>query len=137
MHYSGIGRRLIAVIIDVMLVIAAAEVVFLLLSIAGLSRNLSNSQAELVTDLLSFVIGWIYYAKMESSTYQGTLGKQIVQISVTRVDGEQLSFARASARYFAKLLSTGTFFIGYLMAGFNEKKQALHDKIVQTVVVQR
>jgi uncharacterized RDD family membrane protein YckC len=74
---------------------------------------------------------------MESSTYQATIGKQILQISVTRLDGERLSFARASARYFAKLLSTATFFIGYLMAGFTEKKQALHDKIVQTVVVQR
>jgi uncharacterized RDD family membrane protein YckC len=137
MFYAGIFRRIVALIIDVMLVIAAAEVVFLLMSIAGLSRNLTNGQAELVTDLLSFVIGWIYYAQMESSMYQGTLGKQILQISVTREDGERLSFARASARYFAKLLSTGTFFAGYLMAGFTEKKQALHDKIAKTVVVHK
>lgn len=137
MYYAGIFRRLIAGIIDVMLVLAAAQVVYLIVSIVGLSRNLTNGQTELVTDLISFLIGWVYYAQMESSTYQATIGKQILQISVTRLDGERLTFVRASARYFAKLLSTVTFFVGYLMAGFTEKKQTLHDKIVKTVVVQR
>jgi uncharacterized RDD family membrane protein YckC len=137
MYYAGIIRRLIAGIIDVMLILASAQIVYLIISIAGLTRNLTNGQTELVTDFLSFIIGWVYYAQMESSTYQATIGKQILQISVTRLDGERLSFARASARYFAKLLSTVTFFVGYLMAGFTEKKQALHDKIAKTVVVQR
>lgn len=137
MYYAGIIRRLIAGIIDVMLILASAQIIYLIISIAGLTRNLTNGQTELVTDFLSFIIGWVYYAQMESSTYQATIGKQILQISVTRLDGERLSFARASARYFAKLLSTVTFFVGYLMAGFTEKKQALHDKIAKTVVVQR
>lgn len=137
MYYAGMIRRLMAGIIDIMLVLAAAQIVYLIISITGLSRNLTNGQTELVTDLLSFVIGWIYYAQMESSTYQATIGKQILQISVTRLDGERLTFVRASARYFAKLLSTLTFFVGYLMAGFTEKKQTLHDKIAKTVVIQR
>jgi uncharacterized RDD family membrane protein YckC len=85
-----------------------------------------------------FVLGWLYYASMESSAYQGTLGKMALGLIVTDMQGRRISFGRASGRFFAKLL-TGLipFFVGYIMAGFTEKKQALHDIIASCLVLKK
>lgn len=83
---------------------------------------------------LSIVAGWLYFALMESSKFQGTVGKLALGIIVTDVDGNKISFARATGRYFSKILSGFILMIGYIMAGFTEKKQALHDIIAGTLV---
>lgn len=80
---------------------------------------------------------WLYFALMESSAYQGTLGKMALGIRVTDLDGGQIDFGRATGRYFAKILSFITLMIGYIMAAFTGKKQALHDIIAGTVVLMR
>ena len=84
--------------------------------------------------MLGLVGNWLYEAIMESSTKQATVGKMIFNMKVTDLQGQRISFARASGRHFAKYLSALTIFIGYIMAGFSEKKQALHDMIAGTVV---
>jgi uncharacterized RDD family membrane protein YckC len=81
------------------------------------------------------LLQWIYYAGMESSTAQGTLGKLAVGIIVTDLRGERVSFWRATGRHFAKIVSGLTLTIGFLMAGFTEKKQALHDLMAGCLVV--
>jgi uncharacterized RDD family membrane protein YckC len=75
---------------------------------------------------------------MESSPYQGTLGKMALGLIVTDLQGRPLSFARASGRFFGKII-TGMipFGIGYIMAGFTEKKQALHDMIAGCLVLRK
>lgn len=86
----------------------------------------------------AFVLGGgVYYAWMESSAWQGTLGKLALGIRVTDPAGGRLSFGRALGRYFAKFISNVTFGIGYLTIVFTERKQGLHDMIATTVVVQR
>jgi uncharacterized RDD family membrane protein YckC len=79
--------------------------------------------------------GWLYFGLMESSAKQGTLGKMAVGIKVTDLQGNRISFGRATGRYFSKILSGLILYIGYMMAGFTEKKQALHDMIAGTLVV--
>lgn len=71
---------------------------------------------------------------MESSVGQGTIGKMIVGIKVGDADGNQISFGNALGRYFAKILSFLILCIGFMMAGWDEKKQALHDKLADTYV---
>jgi uncharacterized RDD family membrane protein YckC len=56
-------------------------------------------------------------------------------LKVTDESGQQLSFARATGRHFAKYLSGLPLFAGYIIAAFTERKQALHDLIVNTYVV--
>ena len=56
-------------------------------------------------------------------------------IIVTDLDGNQISFGRANGRYWSKIVSSITLLIGYIMAGFTEKKQALHDIIAGTLVL--
>lgn len=85
--------------------------------------------------LLAIVLVWQYYALQESGVAQGTLGKKIVGLKVTDMKGKRISFGRATGRHFAKIISSITLMIGYMMAGFTEKKQALHDMIADTLVV--
>jgi uncharacterized RDD family membrane protein YckC len=92
----------------------------------------------LLASTFSIVITWVYYAWMESSQYQGTLGKMALGLIVTDLQGQPVSFARASGRFFAKII-TGMIplGIGYIMAGFTEKKQALHDMIAGCLVLRK
>jgi uncharacterized RDD family membrane protein YckC len=80
--------------------------------------------------------GWLYYAYFESSEWQGTVGKKVMNLVVTDLHGNRVSFGRASGRYFArfitKLIPLG---IGYILAGITEKKQALHDMIASCLVL--
>lgn len=87
---------------------------------------------------LTIVLTWLYFASMESSTHQGTLGKMALGLFVTDLQGRRVSFGRASGRFFAKFI-TGLipFFIGYIMAGFTAKKQALHDMIASCLVLKK
>ncbi|MFU8842876.1 MAG: RDD family protein [Bacteroidales bacterium] len=84
---------------------------------------------------ISILINWLYYALMESSKHQGTVGKLALRIKVTDYSGNRISFARASGRYFGKILSGMIMMIGYIMAGFTIKKQALHDILANCYVI--
>ena len=84
---------------------------------------------------LSTAIKWLYFAIMESSKIQGTLGKMLLKIKVTDYDGNRISFARATGRYFGKIISGMILMIGYIMAGFTDRKQALHDIMAGCYVI--
>jgi uncharacterized RDD family membrane protein YckC/predicted RNA-binding Zn-ribbon protein involved in translation (DUF1610 family) len=141
--YANFGERVIASIIDgLVMVIPVFGGSFILL--AGLSSELGEPSdeditliIELVFNVVFNVLGWVYFATMESSTKQGTFGKIAMGLIVTDRDGRRLTFGRASGRWFAKLLSNMTFFIGYLMPLFTERKQTLHDLVAGCLVTKR
>lgn len=85
--------------------------------------------------LLLFVIAWLYFALMESSKYQATLGKKLMKIKVVDLNGERISFSKATGRFFGKLLSRLLLGLGFLMMLFTKKRQCLHDKMTATVVI--
>ena len=91
----------------------------------------------IIFGLINLIGSWLYYAIMESSNAQGTVGKIIIGIKVTGLHGEKISFTKATGRYFGKIISAIILFIGYIMAGFTEKKQALHDILSSCIVVNR
>lgn len=84
--------------------------------------------------LFTVVAGWLYFSLMESSKFQGTIGKLALGIIVTDMEGNKISFGRATGRYFGKLVSAIIIYIGFMMAGFTEKKQGLHDILAGTLV---
>ena len=84
--------------------------------------------------VLTIAASWLYEALMESSSYQATLGKMIFGMKVTDLYGNRISFARATGRHFAKILSGMILCIGFIMVGFTERKQGLHDLIAGTLV---
>jgi len=86
----------------------------------------------------SLVVTWLYHALMESSEWQATLGKKALGLVVTDIAGRRVSFGRATGRHFAKIVTNLVSFgigLGYLMAAFTEKKQALHDMLAGCLVL--
>jgi uncharacterized RDD family membrane protein YckC len=87
--------------------------------------------------IILLILYWLYFAFLESSPKQATLGKMAMKIIITDMKGARISFNRASQRCCAKLVSTSTFGIGFLMAKFTRKKQALHDILSECLVIER
>lgn len=87
--------------------------------------------------IMVYAISILYYAIMESSKAQGSVGKMAVGIKVTDMDGNRINFGKALLRSIGKIISGMIMAIGYLMAAFTEKKQALHDMIATTLVVKK
>ena len=123
-EYAGFWRRLVAIIIDGILLGIAGRLIF----IRSAAPNFFFSY---------FLLGWVYYALMESSVKQATLGKMAIGIIVTDMEGKRISFGRATGRHFAKIISLFILFIGFIMAGFTAKKQALHDLIADSLVLKK
>lgn len=133
--YAGFWRRFVALIIDGMVMGAIG---FVLSMITGyrMDVNANPHLSHLMyQNTFSMIISWLYYALMESSKYQGTLGKMALGIVVTDLNGYKVSFARATGRYFGKIISFMTLTIGFMMAGFTARKQALHDMIAGCLVL--
>jgi uncharacterized RDD family membrane protein YckC len=86
---------------------------------------------------LNFVITWLYYTFMKSSPQQATIGKQSMGIFVTDLNGNRLSFKKASSRSCSKILFSIVLGISFIPMFFTEKKQALHDITSRTLVVQK
>jgi uncharacterized RDD family membrane protein YckC len=87
--------------------------------------------------LVAPIVFWCYFCGMESSPLQGTLGKKAVGIYVTDEQGQRVTFARATGRHFAKILSGVLLGIGFLVAGFARRKQAWHDFLSGCLVLRR
>ena len=158
--YAGFWWRFLAYLIDDILLSFASFIIFVpIWAVMGFSlfrmANWSNTGWDfdsgvdpgawqfigsvaglaILTGFLSVALNWLYYALMESSKYQATLGKMAVGARVTDLEGNRICFARATGRYFGKIISGMILMIGYIMAGFTEKKQALHDMIANTLVI--
>ncbi len=85
--------------------------------------------------LIGFVCSWLYFALLESGKHQATWGKRLLGLKVVGAQGQRISFARASGRFFAKMVSYAIFYIGFIMMPFTNRKRALHDMLADTYVV--
>jgi uncharacterized RDD family membrane protein YckC len=153
--YAGFWLRFVAYLIDSIilgLVLVALLIPFALmtgvasqLQFAARHPNVQNPAGAaavgltiLVMIVLAIVLPWLYHAYLESGPKQATWGKQAIGLYVTDLSGNPVTFARASGRFFAKII-TGLIplAIGYIMAAFTERRQALHDMIAGCLVLRR
>lgn len=123
-QYAGFWLRFVALIIDG----------FILFVVNWALGRIFGAGSE---SILNTLVSWLYFSLMECSKKQGTLGKMALAIKVTDLSGERISFGRATGRFFAKIISGFILLIGYFMAGWTEKKQALHDMIASSLVVRK
>ncbi|MGA8144850.1 MAG: RDD family protein [Candidatus Acidiferrales bacterium] len=145
--YAGFWLRFVAYIIDSLILGAVVGVGIFLPFLGGTLRTFGGDNPwQLYTSmarplvairLLGLMAGWIYYALMESSGWQATLGKKVLGLKVTDLAGNRISFARASGRFFGKILSGMLLLVGFMMAGFTERKQALHDILAGCLVLRQ
>jgi uncharacterized RDD family membrane protein YckC len=118
--YASPWKRLAAFLVD--------------LPVLGIVAAISRT---LLTQLegVEFVLCWIYYAAMESSTIQATLGKKLLGLKVADVQGNRAGFLRASGRYWGKAISIVSLGAGFAMVFFTREKQAFHDYVAGCVVL--
>jgi uncharacterized RDD family membrane protein YckC len=151
--YAGFWLRFVAIIIDSIVVSVAARILlFPFFAVLGLRMAFFHhwpmapmDPGEILALLgamiwliaIMSVVKWLYFALLESSAWQATLGKKALGLMVTDLEGYRISFGRASGRFFGKLISTLILWIGFMMAGFTEKKQALHDMMAGTLVIRK
>lgn len=154
--YAGFWLRFVAYLIDslilgVPMAIFSIVVVFILLGSSGAFENLDYVTAEtevsgaevfaiiasyLIIAFVTLIVTVGYFAGFHASKMQATPGKRALNLKVVNLEGERISFWRGVGRYFAMILS-GILYIGYIMAAFTEKKQALHDMIAGTYVIKK
>ncbi|HBE20218.1 MAG TPA: hypothetical protein DEG17_25285 [Cyanobacteria bacterium UBA11149] len=125
-QYAGFGKRFLAALLDGIILVIINKILGFAL---GGNMNL--------VALVGILVGWVYYAVQESSPKQATIGKQALGIVVTDLNNQPISFVTATIRHFSKILSGIILLIGYLMVLFTEKKQALHDMLAGTLVVNK
>ena len=150
--YAGFWLRFVAYLIDDIILSAIGFVISLpfigtiifsgiaLSDLNGCDKSKLFGIAGIIGTVLLLIITitavcWLYFALMESSKQQATLGKMALGLKVTDMEGNKISFGRATGRYFGKILSGMILMIGYILAGLTEKKQALHDMIASCLVI--
>ncbi|RCX20735.1 RDD family protein [Fontibacillus phaseoli] len=153
--YISFGKRVIAWLVDT-LVIQFIMQVFLIgfLNLRSLYYDFILSQSDRVdieelggifesgvyfkfAAVLGLLLSWLYYASMESSKLQATVGKLAIGSIVVGEMNERITFGKASGRFFGKIISSLILYIGYLMVIFTEQRQGLHDKMAKAYVVDK
>ncbi len=146
-RYGGFWRRFFAAFMDnLILYVVNVPISFIVwaphlreLETAAGSSDLSVLASSMSTLLAGWffatLTSWFYFAFLESSGRQATLGKMMLGLKVTDLDYGRVSFARATGRYFGKWISGFILLIGYLFQPFTARRQALHDLMAGTLVV--
>jgi len=155
-EYAGFWPRFLAWLIDnVVLGLGVGLILIPLIFLTGLGgfigefhlkEDMNDADIFILVGFLflvataSLVLTWLYHALMESSEWQATVGKKALGLVVTDMAGHRVSFGRATGRHFGKIVTNLVSFgigLGYLMAAFTEKKQALHDMLAGCLVLRR
>lgn len=140
MNYAGFWKRFVAYIIDCFVLSIPALFImfpiFIGLGAAEADEDTINV-VSFIFQIMYLLLSWPYFAFMESSAKQGTLGKMALGIKVTDGNGNRIGFGQATGRYFGKIISSLTCSIGYIMAGITSKKQALHDIMSDCLVIDK
>ena len=133
---ASFGIRVGAYIIDFIVVGIGAFVAGFVVGAVFLSGgNASADEVETVGNLVGLLTGWLYFALMESSPKQATVGKLACGLVVTDLSGQRINFGKASGRYFAMIPSALILGIGFLMCLWTQRKQCLHDIMAGCLVV--
>lgn len=144
--YAGFWRRLVALLVDAVVFSALhwtavlCSGIWLMVPLTLLGGGHGPAAAELVDIALQpfgIVVVWLYFAVCESSRWQATIGKLALGLQVTDEYGCRIGFARATGRYFGKFVSVFSLGVGFLLAGWTGRKQALHDGMAGCCVVRK
>jgi uncharacterized RDD family membrane protein YckC len=156
--YAGFWLRVVAAIIDG-IVVGIPMIPFYVAIFASIFSQLQSGDLDntnpfglvstmlpkfLLMCVLYLILAWLYWAAMESSSWQATLGKKALGLWVTDMEGKRPTFGRTSGRFFAgrgagmfPYIGGLYFLVSCICAGCTEKKQALHDMIAGCLVIRK
>jgi uncharacterized RDD family membrane protein YckC len=138
-EYGGFWIRFVAKFVDGIIlgaVYGVFVIAFMTLTVVlAKDRTLLNlTTIALWLIEMTIAIGYsIYFV----GKYGATPGKMVTGLKIIMADGEPLNYGRATGRFFAEMVSAFACYIGYIMAGFDEEKRSLHDRICNTRVVRK
>jgi uncharacterized RDD family membrane protein YckC len=139
--YAGFWMRFAAIFVDGLILspLVIVSVILNVISTTTTDDNLKIGIAifTLLYALFCLVVQWLYFALQEAGIHQATFGKRLLGIRVTDTQGNRIRFGCATGRYFGKILSALILYIGFMMAGWTPRKQALHDMLADTLVVRK
>ena len=135
LQYGGFWRRLVAVLIDSLVLWFPSATLRIFLGIDPFAPFESQDASAWTGAGVEFLIGWLYAALLISSPGRGTLGLQVMDLHVTDLQGQRITFLRATWRYLAQILTLFTLGFGYLLQLATPRRQTLHDLVSGTVVV--
>jgi uncharacterized RDD family membrane protein YckC len=152
--HAGFWKRAAAYVIDYIVLLIPGKLIGSMFGATAASAAMEQAQRNAGNDpqvvfaaleayvqtmwpalLLSTIFFWLYFALLESSAWQATIGKLVLGIRVTDLRGERIGLSRALLRYLGKYLSTLIVGIGFLMVAWTERKQGLHDLLAGTLVL--
>ena len=136
-RFAGFWWRFLALLIDEFILIVAGGIAAAVVGAALVGSGRGEGSVQILTTILALIWTWLYFALFESSSWRAIPGKKICGLVVTGDNGERISFGRATGRYFARILSGLILMIGYMMAGWTQRKQALHDITCDTLVLKK
>jgi uncharacterized RDD family membrane protein YckC len=149
--YAGFWKRFIARLLDSIVLVIPLFIVFIIFAVlingtamllffgdntmdANPALDIMFTIVGLIPILLIFILELLYFAVFESSSWQATPGKKIIGVKVTDLQGERITLGKAILRNVGRIASS-VLYIGYIIIGFTQKKQGLHDMIAGTLVV--
>jgi uncharacterized RDD family membrane protein YckC len=136
-NYGGFWIRFVAYFIDAIILNIVGGVIGLFVG-GGIGFMGANDSVVAASALgaggISLLLNYLYSAVLESSSWQGTVGKKALSLVVTDENGQRISFGRATGRYFAKILSGLILLFGFFMIGWTDRKRGLHDMVAGTLV---
>ena len=133
MEYVGVGLRAVAVIIDMVILMVIGYVVALFTG----GTTSSGFQLTGMPAILTFLIWLIYYVGLEG-TKGATVGKMVMGIRVTTVDGEPIGWGPAVIRNLLRIVDGFLFYlVGAVLVWITQKNQRLGDLAGGTVVVRK
>jgi uncharacterized RDD family membrane protein YckC len=133
--YAGFWMRFLAFIIDAIILLLINTIITVIFHLTPVDIITKVGPLVIFRQPIFLITGWLYYAFMESSKKQATLGKWALDLKVTDYDTNPISFGKATGRFFSKFLSIIIIYIGFLMIAFTKKKQGLHDKLAGALVI--
>ena len=135
-HYGGFWIRFAAKFVDGLILYAVAFVAQKIMAMVIAPGLPGHPNPALIFGGVGIGLGIrAFYNIWFIGKLGATPGKMACGLRVICSDGEKVSYARATGRFFAEILSGMIFAIGYIMAAFDEQKRALHDRICDTRVI--
>ena len=139
--YAGFWIRFVAAIIDG-LILSPLIIVLLILDYISTTSTDDGVKIAIALFVLGYTVfllvaNWLYFALQEAGSHQATIGKRLLGVRVTDTQGNRIRFGRATGRFFGKILSQCILYVGFMMAGWTPRKQALHDMLADTLVVRK
>ena len=123
-HYAGFWIRVLATVLDSLVVGIPLSIVFLILGDEGSAT--SQGLQWLILALYTIIL-WVRWGR--------TIGGRILGLRLVHVEGQPITYGIAIVRYLMLLVSIIAIGIGVIWVAFDKRKQGWMDKVAGTYVI--